>query len=71
MKANMSSLDKAIRFIAAIAIAALYYFGYIGGITATVLLVVAAIFIVTSFIGVCPLYLPFGLSTRKKKQVTS
>jgi hypothetical protein len=31
-----------------------------------VLLIVAGIFILTSFIGVCPLYLPLKISTRKK-----
>ena len=30
------------------------------------LLLLAGIFVVTSFVSFCPLYLPFGLSTRRK-----
>ncbi|HRH02523.1 MAG TPA: DUF2892 domain-containing protein [Bacteroidia bacterium] len=68
MKPNMGTLDKAIRIIVAIGIAALYYFDKISGITATIGLVLAGIFIVTSFMSFCPLYLPFGFSTRKKTE---
>jgi len=66
MKANMGSIDKVVRVVLALTIAALYYAGQINGVAATILLVLAGIFILTSFIGVCPLYLPFGISTRKK-----
>jgi len=66
MKANMGSIDKAVRVLLALAIVALYYTGQLNGIAATILLVLAGIFILTSFVGVCPLYLPFGISTRKK-----
>ena len=66
MKKNMGSIDKVVRILAAIAIIALYYAGMLSGLVATILLVVAVIFIATSFIGTCPLYLPFGLSTKKK-----
>ena len=30
-----------------------------------VLLVLAGVFVLTSFVGFCPLYLPFGIRTRK------
>jgi hypothetical protein len=33
-----------------------------------ILLALAAIFLLTSFISVCPLYLPFGISTRGGKK---
>lgn len=66
MKANMGSIDKVIRIVLALAIAALYFTGQINGVAATILLVLAGIFILTSFVGVCPLYLPFGISTKKK-----
>jgi K+-transporting ATPase A subunit len=66
MKKNMGSIDKVVRILAAIAIIIIYYNGMVSGLVATILLIVAAIFIATSFIGTCPLYLPFGLSTRKK-----
>jgi Protein of unknown function (DUF2892) len=66
MKTNMGSLDKAIRILAAILIVMLYFTNQISGTVAIVLLVIAGIFIVTSFISFCPLYLPFGLSTKRK-----
>jgi hypothetical protein len=31
-------------------------------------LIFAGIFILTSFLSFCPLYLPFGISTRSKKK---
>lgn len=65
MKKNMGTLDRVLRFAAAIAIIALYYTHIISGTVAIVLLVVAAAFIITSFISFCPLYLPFGIRTRK------
>lgn len=67
MKQNMGQTDKIIRVTAAVVIAALWYFGVISGTLALILGAVAAIFILTSLIGVCPLYLPFGLSTLRKK----
>lgn len=67
MKANMGSLDRVIRIIVAIVIGILYYQGIIEGTFGLVLLIVGAIFLLTSFVSFCPLYLPFGLSTRKKE----
>lgn len=61
----MGTADKAIRIIAAIVIGALYYYNQISGTLATVLLVIAGAFIITSFMSFCPLYLPFGISTKK------
>lgn len=68
MKANMGTTDKMVRVLAAIIIAALYYFGVISGTVAIVLGALALIFIATSFISFCPLYLPFGISTRPKNK---
>lgn len=67
MKHNMGIEDRIIRLIAAIAVGVLYGLGYISGVLAIVLGVVAVAFFVTSLIGWCPLYLPFGLSTLRKK----
>jgi len=53
----------------AVAIIAIYYFtDLLSGTLATVLRVVAGIFILTSFISFCPLYLPFGINTSKLKK---
>lgn len=63
----MGSTDKGIRIIIALVIAALYYFKVVEGALAYVLMAFALIFLLTSFISFCPLYLPFGLNTCKKK----
>jgi len=67
MKKNMGNLDRVLRIIVALAIVALYFTHIISGMVAIVGLALSAVFILTSFIGVCPLYLPFGISTEEKK----
>ena len=67
MKKNMGSADKIIRILIAIAVFALYFTGIISGTLGIVLMVFAVIFVLTSLIGSCPLYLPLGLSTLRKK----
>ena len=66
MKKNVGNLDGIIRLIVAALIVLLYGIGLISGTTALILMLVALIFAVTSLVRVCPLYLPFGISTRKK-----
>jgi hypothetical protein len=68
MKPNMGSTDKIIRIIIAIVIATLFLTHVISGTLGIILLVLAGIFVLTSFISFCPLYLPFGISTRKKEK---
>jgi hypothetical protein len=67
MKANMGTVDKAIRILLAVVVAVLYFTGQIGGTLAIVLGVFALIFVLTSLISFCPLYLPLGISTRPKE----
>ena len=64
MTPNMGTLDRTVRVLAAIVIGVLYFSGRISGTLAIVLGVFAVAFVVTSFVGWCPAYLPFGLSTR-------
>lgn len=68
MKPNMGTADKVVRILVAILIAGLYFANIISGTAAIILLILAGVFILTSFMSFCPLYLPFGLSTRKKGQ---
>lgn len=63
MKKNMGKTDRIIRTIVAIVVAILYYTGVVSGTLGTVLLVLAGVFLLTSFISFCPLYYPLGLST--------
>jgi len=64
---NMGAADRIIRTILAIVVAILYFTDQITGTAAIILGVLAIIFLLTSFAGFCPLYVPFKLSTRKKE----
>lgn len=68
MKKNMGGADRMIRFIIAIGVAALYYFNVIEGTLAYVLMALAAIFVLTSFVSFCPIYTLIGLNTSKEKK---
>lgn len=68
MKQNMGTADKAIRLLIAIVIVALYFTNVISGTLAIILGILAVVFILTSLISFCPLYLPFGINTSKKKK---
>lgn len=68
MRKNMGTLDRIIRMIIAIIIGILYFTHHISGTAAIVLGIIAIAFILTSFVGACPVYMPFGLSTRKEDQ---
>lgn len=65
MKSNMGIADRVTRIIIAGTIAALYIFNVITGPIAIGLLIVSGIFVLTGFLSFCPLYLPFGISTKK------
>ncbi|HEX9633588.1 MAG TPA: DUF2892 domain-containing protein [Gemmatimonadales bacterium] len=65
MTKNMGTADRVIRTILAVVAGWLYFTGRVGGVLGLVLVVVAVLFLVTSFLAVCPGYWPFGLSTCK------
>lgn len=67
MKKNMGKADRILRILLAVVIAVLYFTDSISGTAAIILLILAGIFILTSFVGFCPLYAPFRISTRKKE----
>lgn len=69
MKKNMGTADRVIRLIIAVIIGVLYFKEIITGTLGIILLVLAGVFVLTSFISFCPLYAPFGVKTcalRKK-----
>lgn len=66
MKKNMGIADRVIRVVIAAVIAVLFFMEIITGTLGIVLLVLGGIFLLTSLISFCPLYLPFGLSSCKK-----
>ena len=63
MKLNVGTTDRKIRI--AIAIVAAILAIVVGGTFGVVLWIVAAIMLVTGVVRVCPLYLPFKISTNK------
>ena len=68
MKKNMGSTDRIIRVLLAVIMGILYFTNVVTGTLGIVLLVLAAVFVLTSFISFCPLYAPFGIRTCKVKQ---
>ncbi|MDX1667247.1 MAG: DUF2892 domain-containing protein [Saprospiraceae bacterium] len=68
MKKNMGSPDRIIRLLLAAGFVALYFTNVVTGTLGIVLLVLAGIFVLTSLVGFCPLYAPFGLSTCSTKE---
>jgi len=68
MKKNMGTADRLIRFLLAVVVGILYFTHQITGTAATILGILAIVFLVTSLVGFCPLYVPLRLSTRKKRE---
>lgn len=66
MKKNMGTVDRTIRILAVFVIAVLLLTGQIQGVLATVLVVISAVFLLTSIVGSCPLYQLLRFSTRKE-----
>mgnify|MGYP001814560615 FL=1 len=61
MKKNMGILDRRIRLVLGLLVVAagIYFKSWWG--------LIGVVFLATSLISWCPLYLPFGLSTRRTK----
>jgi hypothetical protein len=67
MVKNMGKIDRVIRLVLAIVVAVLFLTGQLSGTAAVVLGILALVFVATAAAGTCPLYLPFKISTRKRK----
>jgi hypothetical protein len=68
MKKNMGTVDRIIRIIIAVILVTLYFTNIISGILGMVLIILSGIFVLTSFLSFCPMYLPFGIKTFKLKK---
>ena len=66
MKTNMGIADRVIRIAVALVLAALYFMDIVSGTLGLVLVIVAAVFLLTSLVSWCPAYLPLGISTCKR-----
>ncbi len=70
MVKNMGKADRVIRIILALVVGVLILTGQLVGWGAVILGILAVVFIGTSIVGTCPLYLPFNISTLKKSEKT-
>lgn len=68
MKINMGKGDRIIRVIIAIIVGSLYFTGIIPGTLGIILMILAGVFVITSFFGFCPIYTLFGISTCNIKE---
>ena len=68
MKKNMGTIDRVVRTLIAVVVAILYFTDQITGTAAIILGIIAIVFLLTSLVGSCPAYLPFGLSTTKAEE---
>ncbi len=66
LEKNMGTTDRIIRLILAAVGAVLYFTGTITGTLGLVVVILSAVLLITSIFAVCPLYLPFKISTAKK-----
>jgi len=68
MKKNIGSVDKVVRLVLALVGILLAFTKVVTGTWAIIVLIIAAVLIVTSLIGYCPLYVLLGINTLKKKE---
>lgn len=71
MTTNVGTADRVIRVVLAVVAAIVGFSVGAGSVLGIVLLVVAAVLLVTAAVGFCPLYRLVGLSTSKAKQPLS
>lgn len=69
MKRNMSTADRSIRLVISAIIIILYLTNILTGTLGIVLLVIAGVLMLTSFVGYCPLYTLFGIHTHTEHKV--
>jgi len=67
MKKNMGTSDRIIRTFIALIIAILYFTNILTGTVGIVFLVLAAIFVLTSLVGFCPIYAILAINSCPKK----
>ncbi|MGB9837115.1 MAG: YgaP family membrane protein, partial [Candidatus Saccharicenans sp.] len=60
MRKNMGALDRTIRTLLALVMAVLVLAKVVHGTLAYILVIITVIFLVTSLLGFCPLYVPLG-----------
>ncbi len=70
MKKNMGNVDRVIRILLAILFVSLYYTGVLTGWLGIGLVILAAVFVLTSFVSFCPIYAMVGIDSCPAKKTT-
>lgn len=65
MKKNLGTTDRVIRIVLAALLAVAAWMVGLASIGGIILLVLAAVMLITSAVGFCPLYAPFRFSTKQ------
>jgi hypothetical protein len=65
MKKNIGTTDRILRLLAAVLIGGILFAGVLKGTLGLVLGILAVVFLLTSAVGFCPLYVPLRISTKK------
>ena len=64
---NMGKADKIVRVLIAVLFTVLFLNQVVTGVMGVILVILAGVFLLTSIVGTCPLYLPFKINTNHKK----
>ena len=64
---NMGKADKIVRVLIAVLFSVLFLNHLVTGVMGVILVILAGVFLLTSVVGTCPLYLPFKINTNHKK----
>jgi len=67
MKLNMGQADRAVRLVVAAVLVSTIVMQWVNGLLMIIAGVLALVMLGTAVVRVCPLYLPFGLSSLRKK----
>jgi hypothetical protein len=67
MKKNMGKLDRGMRVVVALVLGFMVFIGKLEGMMYNIALAFSTIFLLTSAISFCPLYVPLGINTCEKK----
>jgi hypothetical protein len=65
MEPNMGATDRIVRAVLALAMIGVNFLGILPGWLGLTMMILGLVFLTTAIVGYCPLYWPFGLSTRK------
>jgi hypothetical protein len=64
---NIGKSDKIVRVLIAVLFSVLFLNQVVTGVMGVILVILAGVFLLTSVVGTCPLYLPFKINTNHKK----